>query len=255
MYGIYNNQYSNINYHGPSSPYGHGLASSSGGPSPMQQIDETAAVALLQHLSKTELQNLLNDDSKLTDIINDLSQVRSLQSDHDDLVARNKSLAEYNLSQQPRLDSLKTEVATLYERANKLKTELGEEKCKLDSFAGSQKLETMHALLQTEAAKSEEESELFVESFYNKSLSVEDFLAQFLPERTKAHLRRVKAEKMGELLRNGGLSGHMPSSWTSPAHAPLFSTPYPLGPPAGASAFSVSGGVPYMMPQPNFYRQ
>lgn len=29
-----------------------------------------------------------------------------------------------------------------------------------DSFAGSQKLETMHALLQTEAAKSEEESEV-----------------------------------------------------------------------------------------------
>jgi hypothetical protein len=57
--------------------------------------------------------------------------VRGIQSDHDDLVARNKSIAEYNLSLQPKLDSLKTEVATLYETVNKLKMELGVEKAKL----------------------------------------------------------------------------------------------------------------------------
>ena len=62
-------------------------------------------------------------------------QVRSVQADHDDLVARNKSLAEYNLSFQPQLDSLKTEVATGYENINKLKTELGMAKARLGNLA------------------------------------------------------------------------------------------------------------------------
>ena len=62
-------------------------------------------------------------------------QVRSVQADHDDLVAQNKSLAEYNLSFQPRLDALKTEVATGYENINKLKTELGMAKARLGNLA------------------------------------------------------------------------------------------------------------------------
>ena len=61
-------------------------------------------------------------------------QVRSVQSDHDDLVAQNKSLAEYNLSLRPRLDSLKTQVATGYESINKLKTQLGMDKARLGLY-------------------------------------------------------------------------------------------------------------------------
>lgn len=34
------------------------------------------AVALIQHLNKDELQQLLNDDSKLDDLVKDLPQVR-----------------------------------------------------------------------------------------------------------------------------------------------------------------------------------
>ena len=54
-----------------------------------------------------------------------------MQSDHDDLVAQNKSLAEYNLSLQPRLDALKTELGTVYETVSKHKTELGISKSRL----------------------------------------------------------------------------------------------------------------------------
>nr|KAG5691757.1 hypothetical protein BaRGS_014757 [Batillaria attramentaria] len=114
----------------------------------MSRMNESEAVALLQHLSKEDLQHLLNETQSsmiLFKIFHRL--VRSLQSEHDNLVAQNKSLAEYNLSLQPRLDTLKTQVATDYERANTLK----------DTFVGDQKLDTIHALLQTEAATAEED--------------------------------------------------------------------------------------------------
>ena len=41
-------------------------------------LDESAATGLLQHLNTEELQGLLDDDSKLEDLIKDLPQVISL---------------------------------------------------------------------------------------------------------------------------------------------------------------------------------
>ncbi|KAK7476422.1 hypothetical protein BaRGS_00032347 [Batillaria attramentaria] len=227
----------------------------------MSRMNESEAVALLQHLSKEDLQHLLNDDSKLNDLVQDLSQVRSLQSEHDNLVAQNKSLAEYNLSLQPRLDTLKTQVATDYERANTLKGELGMNKARLDTFVGDQKLDTIHALLQTEAATAEEESELLADSFCEKNMSVEEFLAQYLPKRMLAHKRRIKAEKMGELLR--GSHGPMsPPAW--PSSAPTGSSftatpaPYPPGPPSvpyPVGGMGSSYGGSFGMPDPSLYRR
>ncbi|XP_076435120.1 vacuolar protein sorting-associated protein 37B-like [Babylonia areolata] len=257
MYNHYNNYYGS----GQSgAPGASGVRSAN----IMGRMDETAAVALLQHLGKEDLEHLMADDSKLNDLIQDLQQIRGVQSDHDDLVAQNKSLAEYNLSLQPRLDSLKTEVATGYESLNKLKTQLGMDKAQLDEYVGNQKLDTLHALLQTAAAEVEEECEKLTDSFCEQNTSVEDFLAQYIPSRTAGHKRRIKAEKMGELLREGGLC----SPWSSQSQGQVGSSadarpPYPMGsgaPPYPVGAGSGGGGVPYPvgggygMPQPSVYR-
>ncbi|KAL8624667.1 hypothetical protein ACOMHN_038213 [Nucella lapillus] len=254
---VYNNY--NSHYYGSSQS---GAGSPRGGAGVMGRMDETAAVALLHHLDKDDLQHLMSDDSKLNDLVQDLQQVRSVQTDHDDLVAQNKSLAEYNLSLHPRLDSLKTEVATGYETMNKLKTQLGMDKANLDEYVGNQKLDTLHALLQTAAAEVEEECEKLVDSFCDQNVSVEDFLAKYIPSRTAGHKRRIKAEKMGELLREGG----QVSPWTSQAQSGVnMAPPYPSGPssnaappyPMGAgtgSALPYPVGASYGMPQPNLYR-
>lgn len=47
------------------------------------------------------------------------------------MIATNKSLAEYNLSLQPKLEDLKQMVAVDYERINALKTTLAEDKARL----------------------------------------------------------------------------------------------------------------------------
>ncbi|CAG5136383.1 unnamed protein product [Candidula unifasciata] len=216
----------------------------------MARMNEASAFELLQHLDKKDLQHLLNDDSKLKDLIEDLPQVRSLQVEHDDLVATNKSLAEYNLSLQPRLESLKNEVASKYEHINSLKTDLAESKARLDSILdGRQSLETMLALMQTETAKSEEESEQLADDFCSGQLAVEEFLSEYIPKRTQSHLRRIKSERFAELIREGSSpSGNwtLPSQPAAPAHSALptyphgHSTPYPT---------SVAIG----MPQPSLY--
>ncbi|BFZ18540.1 hypothetical protein BsWGS_21579 [Bradybaena similaris] len=216
----------------------------------MARMNEASACELLQHLDKKDLQHLLNDDSKLKDLIEDLPQVKSLQSEHDDLVATNKSLAEYNLSLQPRLESLKNEVASKYEHVNSLKTDLAESKARLDSILdGRQSLETILALLQTETAKSEEESEQLADDFCSGQLPVEEFLIEYIPKRTQSHLRRIKSERFAELIRESSSpvnnwslpsASAIPSHSVLPSYTPAHSAPYPT---------SVAIG----MPQPNLF--
>lgn len=43
-------------------------------------VDEAAAVGILQHLDKNELQNLLDDSDKLDSLIQDLQQVNNCLS-------------------------------------------------------------------------------------------------------------------------------------------------------------------------------
>jgi hypothetical protein len=64
MFNNYNSHYNSYGSGSPGSLYA--------------RLDETAAVGLLQHLSKEDLQHLLNTDNKLSDLVQDLQQVRDL---------------------------------------------------------------------------------------------------------------------------------------------------------------------------------
>lgn len=94
------------------------------------------------------------------------------------------------------------------------------------------------ALLQTAGAEMEEESEQLVKQLLGGDITIDEYLEQFMQTRKMMHLRKVKAEKMTELLRNP--------------------TAFQAGP--GYPPASYYGGVPYpigvmQMPMPgNMYR-
>lgn len=245
-------------------------------PGPLSRVnEEQAAVALLQHLDRSELQHLLDNESKLQGLVEDLPQLKALKLHHDELFATNKSLAEYNLSLQPKLESLKSCVASSYESLNQLKSELSEKKAVLDSVVDKQSLDTILALLQTETAKTEEESEQLADSFCDSNIPIEEFLAQYLPKRTLAHVRRIKSERFAELIRDTShrTPNNVPSnSW--PSVSQLNNAPYPTslpkGPPPKApfipsgnvsAAYGARNPAPYPpaggygMPQPGFYNR
>ena len=111
--------------------------------------------------------------------------------------------------------------------------------------------------------------------FCDKKMTAEEFLNQYLPSRIDGHKKRVKSDKLGELLRDGqhnswsGPSGHnhaapypshgAPSYGSGHGHAP----PYPSGAPSHSAPYP-SGGqghghAPYptggmAMPMPSLYR-
>ncbi|XP_014613434.1 PREDICTED: vacuolar protein sorting-associated protein 37B [Polistes canadensis] len=192
-----------------------------------QEPDIPAALGLLTHLSNEELKDILNDDSKFEDIVKDIKQFKELETEKEVLMASNRSLAEFNLSKQPDLEEGKRMLKELSEKGQRLCLSVKEKLNEIKERSGSMTVDTALDLLQAAAAEIEEESEKTAESFLAGDLEVDEFLEQFLSRRKLMHLRKVKVDKIREIMRK---SSHTASYFSSnfPGMAP--SIPYPTGP-------------------------
>ncbi|KAK0159368.1 hypothetical protein PV328_010253 [Microctonus aethiopoides] len=196
---------------------------------PNQEPDIPAALAMLNHLSNSELNELLNDDRKFEEVVKDIKQFKDLETEKEMLMASNRSLAEFNLTQQPTLEEGKKTLEELSETGSALCTRIQEKLDIIKEKSGSMSVDSALELLQAGATEIEEESEKHAEKFLAGELEVEEFLEQFLTRRKLMHLRKVKVDKMRELRRRSSMrasGGYPPSNF--PGIAP--SVPYPTGP-------------------------
>merc|ERR1719237_296244 len=108
--------------------------------------------------------------------------MKALQDEKEMLLTSNKSLAEYNLSQEPVVREAKARLQEKYRAAQQLGEEVRELKAALDTKQGNVSPDTLLALLEAE--------------------NLEEFLEQYHEKRKLAHLRRVKVDKLKELIRN-----------------------------------------------------
>ncbi|CAL7949329.1 unnamed protein product [Xylocopa violacea] len=211
-----------------------------------QEPDIPAALGLLSHLTNDELKELLNNDAKFEDIVKDVKQFKDLETEKEMLMASNRSLAEFNLSRQPELQEGKQALKDLSEQGNGLCMII---KQKLDYIkkSGEMSVDTALDLLQTAAAEIEEESETIAEKFLAGDMEVDEFLEQFLSRRKLMHLRKVKVDKLRELIRksHSAISGPgYPIASNFPSIAP--SIPYPTGP--VSMPMPVPSGLPHYRP-------
>lgn len=208
--------------------------------------DCSAALELIQHLTDDELKDLLNNDERLDGMVKDLRQVKNAEAEREMLFASNKSLAEFNLSHQPRLVDTRQQLIDMHKQAMELKKEVEEKKAKIDELMRQVSLDTTLALFQTAAAQMEEETENVAQNFLESQLSVDLFLEMFLEKRKLMHLRRVKTEKMSDILEQ--LSRHNNvASFSNARPSPLPSRPAPA-PPLPNSA--LPRPYPYHTPAP-----
>ncbi|XP_066982764.1 vacuolar protein sorting-associated protein 37B-like [Macrobrachium rosenbergii] len=201
--------------------------------------DYEAAIGLIRHLPTEELKDLVNNDDKLSELMNDLPQMKNLASEQEMLLAANKSLAEFNLSLEPKLSQAKQNLISKYEEAAQLSKKMRKRdqeenihgKDAFDSSSGQYSADTLQALLQTAALESEEETENLVQSFLDKEKDVDEFLNLFLSKRKTAHLRRIKAEKIGDVMSQSNSSQSTPyPSNAGGFGATQWASPYPSQP-------------------------
>lgn len=212
-----------------------------------QELDIPAALGLLSHLNNDELKELLNNDGKFEDLVKDIKQFKELETEKEMLMASNRSLAEFNLSKRIKLEEGKQVLKELSEKGNQLCESVKEKLDRMKNKSGEMTADTALDLLQAVASEIEDESETVAKKFVDGDTEVDEFLEQFLPRRILMHLRKVKVDKMRQLIsksKNPSSGPGYPIASNFPGIAP--SIPYPTGP--ASMPMPVPPGFPHYRP-------
>jgi len=165
------------------------------------QPDYPAALASLQSMTSDQLKEILNSDDKFDEFIKELPQMKAMYSEKEMVMASNKSLAEYNLSQEPVLREAKERLLEKYGDATALSDKVRGLQSELERKSGSVRPDTLLALLEAANQEAEEESETMMDSYIQSGdRSIEQFIEEYQEKRKLAHMRRIKVDKMKELL-------------------------------------------------------
>ncbi|XP_069544493.1 vacuolar protein sorting-associated protein 37C [Brachyistius frenatus] len=215
----------------------------------------------LQDLSQSELQDLLDNPERVESMALESDEIQNIQLEREMALASNRSLAEQNLDMKPRLEEQKE---VLVERYSQLEAVRGtyRQHCSLkDGMLGQVSPEAFFSRLQTEGGKTEAESETLADDFLEGSLPLDSFLDRFLSLRSLAHRRRVRIEKLQEILRqrsegnpaamtsSAGVTqepSSSPSPWSQQTTtATTTNQQQPNSRPPSSSCAASSSGLPY----------
>jgi len=148
----------------------------------------------LDKMSIEELKEILNNESKRKEYINEKDKIKEMQNINEEMSLGNKSLAEKILSYKEKFENLKKE---LVEQQNKLKGEkekfesLMREQSKYISNYTPTKLFSSLNQASTEADRNSED---IANDFLMGSISADEFLKKYRSARKSYHLRTEKME-------------------------------------------------------------
>ncbi|XP_051819914.1 vacuolar protein sorting-associated protein 37C isoform X1 [Antechinus flavipes] len=148
-----------------------------------------------------ELEKLQDDPEEINRLVMESSEVQELQLEREMALATNRSLAERNLEFQAPLEISRSNLLDKYQELQKLVEKCQEQKARLEKFSSALQPGTLLDLLQVEGMKIEEESEAMAEKFLEGEVPLDTFLESFASMRMLSHLRRVRVEKLQELVR------------------------------------------------------
>ncbi|KAJ8373060.1 hypothetical protein AAFF_G00271880 [Aldrovandia affinis] len=155
----------------------------------------------IQDLSQSELQDLLDNDGKVESLVQESDEVQSVQLEREMALASNRSLAEQNLSLKPQLEQERERLVERYSELEGVRETYQQRCTQRDDIIGQVTPEGLLSRLQAEGANTEAESETLADQFLDGSLSLDSFLDSFLSLRSLAHKRRVRIEKLQDVLR------------------------------------------------------
>ncbi|KAK6021662.1 modifier of rudimentary (Mod(r)) protein, partial [Ostertagia ostertagi] len=150
-----------------------------------------SAMASIRNMTVDQLNDLLYNETRFDALIDSLPQIRSLPTEREAGLAQNKSLAEWNLAQEPKLNQLRTQVKALHDQTATLRLEVESLKVKLDEVSSSKSLVTTSNLLQVAAQEADDEAESTTKAFLAGTIFAEQFLKDILEKKTLAHLRKI----------------------------------------------------------------
>ncbi|KFU87700.1 Vacuolar protein sorting-associated protein 37C, partial [Chaetura pelagica] len=203
----------------------------------------------LRNKTVEELQELQENAEEIERLALESQEVQELQLEREMALASNRSLAEQNLKFQAPLESGRADLSNKYEELQELAERCKEQKAKLEKFVAAMHPQTLLDLLQVESQKIEEESEKMAEKFLEGEVSLETFLEQFSLMRKLSHLRRVRVEKLQEMVRRSEAPQPDPAGDSHPPPTalpgdPPKPQPFPTGTPPFPLPYSPTPNMP-----------
>ncbi|XP_027314806.1 vacuolar protein sorting-associated protein 37C [Anas platyrhynchos] len=206
----------------------------------------------LKNRSVEELRELQENAEEIERLALESREVQELQLEREMALAANRSLAEQNLKFQEPLETGRSDLSRKYEELRELAERCKEQKAKLEKFSAAMHPQMLLDLLQVESQKIEEESEKMAEKFLEGEVALESFLEQFSVMRKLAHLRRVRVEKLQEILRKSAApqepGGDSKQQQQQLPPQPPADTPKPQPVPSGAPSFPLPYSTAPSMP-------
>lgn len=163
-----------------------------------QQYFDQAKTAI-SYLPTAELEELLNNDEKLEERVNEVLKV--LDREKEIILTENRSIAEENVNKEPEIIERKSRISELMDQGKSLCSKVQEHLKEMKEKKGDRTPDTVLALLRTATAESEENSEAIAAKFQHSEITIEEFLDTFMNERKKMHARKLKSDKMQELIQ------------------------------------------------------
>ncbi|XP_068177696.1 vacuolar protein sorting-associated protein 37C [Antennarius striatus] len=155
----------------------------------------------LQDLSQSELQELLDNPERVESMALESDEIQNIQLEREMALASNRSLAEQNLDMRPRLESQKEVLVERYSQLEGVRETYEQHCSQRDGMVGQVSPEALLSRLQAQGSKTEADSEAIADEFLEGSVTLDSFLDHFLSLRSLAHKRRVRIEKLQEILR------------------------------------------------------
>ncbi|XP_038837564.1 vacuolar protein sorting-associated protein 37C isoform X1 [Salvelinus namaycush] len=155
----------------------------------------------LQDLSQSELEDLLDNTERVESMALESDEIQNIQLEREMALASNRNLAEQNLDMKPRLERQREHLVERYSELEGVRETYRQHCDQKDGIMGQVSPEGLFSRLQTEGASTETESESLADEFLDGQLSLDSFLDRFLSLRSLAHKRRVRIEKLQEILR------------------------------------------------------
>ncbi|KAI6185221.1 VPS37 C-terminal domain-containing protein [Aphelenchoides fujianensis] len=156
----------------------------------------SSLMADIRQYNEDQLQALFNDEARLETMISDLPALRQLQIDREAKLITCKSLAESNLALEPRFVELRDRIQRAFHEAQVAAEEAKRLEAEVHGSESEKNLETVAA-----ARKAEDESEAIADRFQEGSMSVDEFMKSFHEKRAVYHSRKVKSDKLNEILK------------------------------------------------------
>ncbi|XP_007943099.1 vacuolar protein sorting-associated protein 37C [Orycteropus afer afer] len=199
-----------------------------------------------------ELEQMQNDPDAIDRLALEAPEVQDLQLEREMALATNRSLAEQNLEFQGPLEVSRSNLLDKYQELRKLVERCQEQKAKLEKYSSALQPEALLDLLQVEGMKIEEESEAMAEKFLEGEVPLETFLENFSSMRVLSHLRRVRVEKLQDVVRKPRPPQEPAGDAPPPRPPPPPPRPVPQATPPVAeeqpSPPSSAGPPPYPLP-------